>query len=104
MIISAAIHTSSTAFSALIWWTVPVAAVLGAIGYVVWVAKFQDKFENDTNRSVAKFSEFQRSFNEPSGVEVKAAPGSPVRSAHSSNTGTDDEASAQPSNSSDFTI
>jgi hypothetical protein len=60
-----ALKTSSSAFAALIWWVVPVVVVLGAIGYVIWVSKFQDKFDNETNRSVAKFSEFQKSFNQP---------------------------------------
>lgn len=69
MIISA-IKTSPSAFAALIWWVIPVVVVLGAIAYVVWVAKFQDKFDNETNRSVAKFNEFQKSFNQPAAVEV----------------------------------
>lgn len=62
MFIPLAIHTSSTAFAALIWWVVPVVAVLGAIAYIVWVAKFQDKYENETNRSVGKFNRFQEVF------------------------------------------
>ena len=81
MIISAAIQTSSTAFAALIWWIVPLFVVLGAIGYVVWVAKFQDKFDNETNRSVAKFNEFQKSFNQPSAVHVVDPAGAQVEDA-----------------------
>ncbi len=52
----------STAFSALIWWLVPLAAVLGALGYVLWVTKFQEKFQNETTRSVSQFQRFQSSF------------------------------------------
>ncbi|HEY3292897.1 MAG TPA: hypothetical protein VGJ85_04620 [Candidatus Nanopelagicaceae bacterium] len=52
----------SSAFSALIWWLVPLAAVIGALGYVLWVTKFQDKFQNETTRSVTQFQRFQDSF------------------------------------------
>jgi hypothetical protein len=62
VVIPLAIHTSSTAFAALIWWVVPAVAVMGAITYIVWVAKFQDRYENETNRSVGKFHRFQEAF------------------------------------------
>lgn len=62
--IFAATASSSTAFAALIWWVVPFFAVLGAIIYVTWVAKFKDKFANETNRSVTKFQSFQDSFRD----------------------------------------
>jgi len=52
----------SSAFSALIWWLVPLAAVLGALGYVLWVTKFQERFQNETTRSVSQFQRFQNSF------------------------------------------
>lgn len=52
----------SNALSALIWWLIPLAAVLGALGYVLWVTKFQEKFQNETTRSVGQFQRFQRSF------------------------------------------
>ncbi len=52
----------SGAFSALIWWLVPLAAVLGALGYVLWITKFQEKFQNETTRSVSQFQRFQDSF------------------------------------------
>ena len=58
--------SSSSAFSALIWWLVPFFAVLGAIIYVTWVAKFKDKYANETNRSVTKFQSFQDSFRDDS--------------------------------------
>ena len=56
--------TGSSVFAALIWWLVPFFAVLGAIIYVIWIAKFKDKFTNETNRSVNKFQSFQESFRD----------------------------------------
>ena len=56
----------SPAFSALIWWLIPLAAVLGALGYVLWVTKFQERFRNETTRSVSQFQRFQSSFREDS--------------------------------------
>jgi prolipoprotein diacylglyceryltransferase len=58
-------HTTSTAFAALIWWVVPAVLVSAAIGYVVWTAKFKDKYHNETNRSVNKFNLFQQTLREP---------------------------------------
>ena len=60
----------SSAFSALIWWLVPLAAVLGALGYVLWVTKFQERFQNETTRSVTQFQRFQSSFKARSEAEV----------------------------------
>lgn len=67
----------SSAFSALVWWLVPLAAVLGALGYVLWVTKFQEKFQNETTRSVSQFQRFQSSFKDHSEDEtdVKHEPG-----------------------------
>ena len=62
--IFAATSSGSSAFAALIWWLVPFFAVLGAIIYVTWVAKFKDKYANETNRSVTKFQSFQDSFRD----------------------------------------
>jgi hypothetical protein len=53
---------AANAFAALIWWVVPIGAVLGAVIYVVWVSKFADNYANETNRSVDKFQNFQESF------------------------------------------
>jgi hypothetical protein len=53
---------ASSAFAALIWWLVPSAGVLGAIGYVLWVSRFKGKFEKGTSRSVNQFERFQNSF------------------------------------------
>jgi hypothetical protein len=47
--------------SALVWWLIPLFAFIGAIGYVIWVSKFQTKYENETNRSVGRFQKFQQS-------------------------------------------
>jgi len=55
---------ASNAVAALVWWLVPLFGVSGAIIYVVWVSKFQDKYENETNRSVNKFQSFQDTFRE----------------------------------------
>jgi H+/Cl- antiporter ClcA len=55
----------NAAFSALIWWLVPLFAVTGAIIYVIWVSRFKDKYESETNRSVSAFQAFQRSFTAP---------------------------------------
>jgi len=52
------------AFAALIWWLIPLFAVTGAIIYVMWVSRFKDKYESETNRSVGAFQAFQRSFTE----------------------------------------
>jgi hypothetical protein len=64
--LNAVAASSSPAFAALIWWLVPFFAVLGAIIYVTWVAKFKDKYANETNRSVTKFQSFQDSFRDDS--------------------------------------
>lgn len=53
---------ASSAFTALIWWLVPLAGVIGAIGYVLWVSRFKSKFEKGTSRSVNQFERFQDSF------------------------------------------
>lgn len=54
----------TSAFAALIWWVVPVSALIGGIGYVVWVGKYKSKFETETTRSVGQFQRFQDSFRE----------------------------------------
>ena len=54
----------SNAFTALIWWLIPLAGPLGALGYVLWVSKFQGKFEQETTRSVTSFQKFQDSFRD----------------------------------------
>jgi hypothetical protein len=61
----------SSAFAALIWWVVPISALIGGIGYVVWVGKYKNKFETETSRSVGKFQRFQESFREGSADDNK---------------------------------
>jgi hypothetical protein len=65
------ILAGSSAFAALIWWVVPVAGLIGGIGYVIWVSKFKGRFENETTRSVGKFQRFQDSFREGAPEEEK---------------------------------
>ncbi|MEY3345314.1 MAG: hypothetical protein RLZZ581_108 [Actinomycetota bacterium] len=55
----------STPLSALVWWFIPLAALIGATLYVLWVTRFQDKYENQTERSVGKFKKFQDTFKKP---------------------------------------
>jgi hypothetical protein len=58
----------SPAFAALIWWVVPALGLIGALGYVLWVSKFQSKFESETSRSVNNFQKFQSSFTSAAAV------------------------------------
>jgi hypothetical protein len=70
----------SNAFTALIWWLIPLAGLLGALGYVLWVSKFQGKFEQETTRSVTSFQKFQDSFREQQArdLEAKEKPADPT--------------------------
>jgi len=54
----------SNAFLALIWWVVPATGLIGALGYVLWVTKFEGKFQSETKRSVDRFQRFQDSFRD----------------------------------------
>lgn len=60
----AASIAASSAFTALIWWLVPLAGVIGALGYVLWISRFKNKFEKGTTRSVSQFERFQNSFRD----------------------------------------
>jgi hypothetical protein len=62
----------SNAFLALIWWVVPAAGLIGALGYVLWVTKFQSKFQHETKRSVDRFQRFQDSLRDSQAREVDA--------------------------------
>jgi hypothetical protein len=55
----------STPLSALFWWIIPLTALVGALLYVLWVTRFQNKYENQTKRSVGRFRKFQDSFKNP---------------------------------------
>ena len=59
----------SNAFLALIWWVVPAAGLIGALGYVLWVTQFKDKYETETTRSVSQFQKFQGAFREAETVK-----------------------------------
>jgi len=62
----------SNAFSALIWWVVPAIGLIGALGYVTWVSKFQGKFQQGTQRSVGQFQRFQDSLRDSQARDVAA--------------------------------
>jgi hypothetical protein len=62
----------SNAFLALIWWVVPAAGLIGALGYVLWVTKFQSKFQHETKRSVDRFQRFQDTLRDTQAREVDA--------------------------------
>ncbi len=59
---SSALVAGTSTFAALIWWVVPVGALIGGLGYVLWISKFKRKFESETTRSVGNFQRFQDSF------------------------------------------
>ncbi|MCX6442586.1 MAG: hypothetical protein NTW43_00160 [Actinobacteria bacterium] len=60
----------SNAFSALIWWVVPAIGLIGALGYVTWVSKFQGKYQQETQRSVGQFQRFQDSLRDSQARDV----------------------------------
>jgi hypothetical protein len=60
----------SNAFAALIWWVVPASGLIGALGYVLWVTKFQGKFQQETQRSVGQFQRFQDSLRDSQARDV----------------------------------
>lgn len=59
---SSALVAGSSTFAALIWWVVPIGALIGGLGYVLWISKFKGRFESETTRSVGNFQRFQESF------------------------------------------
>jgi hypothetical protein len=63
----------SNAFAALIWWVVPAAGLIGAFGYVLWVTKFQGKFQQETQRSVGQFQRFQDSLRDSQARDVASS-------------------------------
>ena len=62
----------SSAFLALIWWVVPAVALSGALLYVLWVTKFEGKFQRETQRSVGQFQRFQESLRDSQARDVAA--------------------------------
>jgi len=62
----------SSSFLALIWWVVPALGLSGALLYVLWVTKFQGKFQQETQRSVGQFQRFQDSLRDSQARDVSA--------------------------------
>ena len=61
--------SQSAPISALIWWIIPVVALIGGLAYAFWVSRLKSKFDNQTERSVTRFQKFQKSFEERSFLE-----------------------------------
>ena len=59
-------NSQSAPISALIWWIIPLAALIGGLAYAFWVSRLKSKFDNQTERSVTRFQKFQKSFQERS--------------------------------------
>ena len=84
----------STAFAALIWWVVPAVGLIGALGYVVWVTKFEGKFQQETQRSVGKFQRFQDSLRDSQARDVANGATVIAATAGSADDGSSDSSSA----------
>ena len=67
----------SSAATALIWWIVPAVGLVGALFYVLWVSKFQSKYQQGTQRSVGQFQRFQESLRDSQARDVQAAANPP---------------------------
>ena len=44
--------------------------LIGALGYVTWVSKFQGKYQQETQRSVGQFQRFQDSLRDTQARDV----------------------------------
>ena len=84
----------SNAFAALIWWVVPAVGLIGALGYVVWVTKFEGKFQQETQRSVGKFQRFQDSLRDSQARDVANGATVIAATAGSTDDGSSDSSSA----------
>ncbi len=84
----------SNAFAALIWWVVPAVGLIGALGYVVWVTKFEGKFQQETQRSVGKFQRFQDSLRDSQARDVASGATVIAATAGSADDGSSDSSSA----------
>ena len=84
----------SNAFAALIWWVVPAVGLIGALGYVVWVTKFEGKFQQETQRSVGKFQRFQDSLRDSQARDVASGAAVIPATAGSADDGSSDSSSA----------
>ena len=90
----------SNAFAALIWWVVPAAGLIGALGYVVWVTKFEGKFQQETQRSVGQFQRFQDSLRDSQARDSADTSGSvPKTNSDNSDSDSTAETSADSGNS-----
>ncbi len=67
----------SSAATALIWWIVPAIGLAGAFAYVLWVSKFQSKYQQGTQRSVGQFQRFQESLRHSQARDAEAAANPP---------------------------
>ena len=59
-------ESSSAPVSALVWWIIPITALIGGLSYAYWVTRLKSKFDNQTERSVGRFKKFQDSFQSES--------------------------------------
>lgn len=59
---SLAENTSSAPLPALVWWIIPIIALIGGLSYAFWVSRLKSKFDNRTDRSVDRFQKFQDTF------------------------------------------
>ena len=75
---SSALVAGSSTFAALIWWVVPIGALIGGLGYVLWISKFKGRFESETTRSVGNFQRFQESFRTEAQLPVTQMPEVPT--------------------------
>jgi len=75
---SSALVAGSSTFAALIWWVVPIGALIGGLGYVLWISKFKGRFESETTRSVGNFQRFQESFRTEAQIPVIQTPEVPT--------------------------
>ena len=73
----------SSAFLALIWWVVPAMGLAGALLYVLWITKFQGKFQQETQRSVGQFQRFQDSLRDSQARDLAADAAHSGQSDHS---------------------
>lgn len=55
--------------SALVWWIIPITALVGGLGYAYWVTRLKSKYDNQTERSVGRFRKFQQSFDQDASDE-----------------------------------
>ncbi len=71
---SSALVAGTSTFAALIWWVVPIGALIGGLGYVLWISKFKGRFESETTRSVGNFQRLQESFRTEAPMPEAQAP------------------------------